>query len=263
MRDYRNTPWMSASFCSIPPPPAPPYYASTPQPPQPSQSTSPVEQAILSLTKLVGDFVEEQKTINAHLSQKIDTVESTLNQRLDGLKDDMFQKCDNLQHSISSLVGQLQCHPEEENSEEVCLSDPMMEGHCKQKLQEEFIENFIELSEGLSESSDVCVVVCPWEKKEEILPLLSKEGSGKEASKALDNQLYILPTPAVESNAIPAAKAKANQSEPHVQNLRKLVATVQNFATTSKTLAAAHIAWHSGWLGCSFRHGASGPQQFH
>ena len=37
MRDYRNQ-WMSAPFCSVPPtyaPPASPYYASTPQPPQP------------------------------------------------------------------------------------------------------------------------------------------------------------------------------------------------------------------------------------
>ena len=67
MRDYRNQ-WMSAPFCSVPPtyaPPASPYYASTPQPPQPPQLISPVEQAILNLTKLVGDVVEEQKKFNA------------------------------------------------------------------------------------------------------------------------------------------------------------------------------------------------------
>ena len=33
--------------------------------------------------------------------------------------------------------------------------------------------------QGLSESSYNCAVVCPWEKKEEILPLLSKEDSGE------------------------------------------------------------------------------------
>ena len=67
MRDYRNQ-WISAPFCSVPPtnvPLASPYCASTPQPPQPPQSISPVEQAILNLIKLVGDVVEEQKTFNA------------------------------------------------------------------------------------------------------------------------------------------------------------------------------------------------------
>ena len=70
MRDYRNQ-WMSAPFYSVPPtnaPPASPYCASTPQPPQPPQLISPVEQAILNLTKLVGDVVEEQKKFNAQLS---------------------------------------------------------------------------------------------------------------------------------------------------------------------------------------------------
>ena len=57
MRDYRNPPWVSAPLCSVPPTYAPP-----PQPPQP---ISPVEQAILDLTKLVGDVVEEQKKFNS------------------------------------------------------------------------------------------------------------------------------------------------------------------------------------------------------
>ena len=43
--------------------PAPPQYASTSQPSQP-QPTSPVEQAILNLSKVVGNFVEEQKAMN-------------------------------------------------------------------------------------------------------------------------------------------------------------------------------------------------------
>ena len=41
------------------------------------------------------------------------------------------------------------------------------------------IEDFIELSEGLSESSDMCAVVFPREKKEEILPFIIEEGSGR------------------------------------------------------------------------------------
>ena len=69
MSDYREQ-WMSAPVYSVPstyPPPPHPQYASLSQP-QPSQLISLVEQAILDLTKLVGDVVEEQKKINAQLS---------------------------------------------------------------------------------------------------------------------------------------------------------------------------------------------------
>ena len=47
---------------------------------------SPIEQAILNLSKVVGNFVEEQKGINVQLAQRIDTVESTLNKRIYGLE---------------------------------------------------------------------------------------------------------------------------------------------------------------------------------
>ena len=62
--------------------------------------------------------------------------------------------------------------------------------------------------------------------------------------------LYILPTPA--ANSKPAALAPKSHASPSllVQNIRKLVATIRAFATTSKTMEAAHIAWHSGWFGC-------------
>ena len=40
-------------------------------------------------------------------------------------------------------------------------------------LHQGLIEDFIELSEGLSESSDMCAVVFPREKKEEILPFIT------------------------------------------------------------------------------------------
>ena len=149
MRDYRNPPRMSVPSCMVPPttapygnaynpswrnhlnlswgpepiqyaPPAHPQYASSSQP-QPPQSTSPVEQAILNLTKLVDDFVEKQKTFNAQLSQRIHTVESSLNHKLDVLQSDLDQKIDILQYSISRLTSQ-HVHQEEESPEEECLS---------------------------------------------------------------------------------------------------------------------------------------------
>ena len=232
----------------------PPQYTSTPQPPQPPQIISPVEQAILDLTKLVGDVVEEQKKINAQLSQKIDTMENNVNKRIDGLQSEMEHKLDNLQCSISKLAQHLD-HPEEESQEEGCLSDTMVEEQCQQHL---FLE-----------PSDIGATVCPWENH---TALLTEEGSGKEegeepqklilhlnpinldpgtTAQATYNPLpvYILPTPAANSKpAAPAPKAKSNPSLPAMQKFKKLVANVQDFATTSKKMAAAHTAWHSGWF---------------
>ena len=82
-------------------------FGSSPQP-QPSPSSSPVEQAILNLSKVVGNFVEEQKGINVQLAQRIDTVESTLNKRIDGLENNLNQKIDNLQYSITKINNLLE-----------------------------------------------------------------------------------------------------------------------------------------------------------
>ena len=59
MREYRDQ-WMSAPSYMVPP-----QYASLSQP-QPPQPISPVEQAILDLTKILGDAVGEQKKFNAN-----------------------------------------------------------------------------------------------------------------------------------------------------------------------------------------------------
>ena len=106
IRDYRNQ-WLSSPYGSTYnhswgnhtnssweprhpqyAPPEPPYYASTPKSPQPPQSIPPFEQAILDLTRIVDDFVAENKGINAHSNQRIVTVEDNLNKKLDGLKND-------------------------------------------------------------------------------------------------------------------------------------------------------------------------------
>ena len=78
-----------------------------------------MNKAIANLSKVVGDFVGDQKAfnaqledfvgaqkaINAQLSQRIDSVESTLNKRMDGMQNDLSQKIDNLQYSISRLTN--------------------------------------------------------------------------------------------------------------------------------------------------------------
>ena len=86
---------------------AKPQFGSSSQP-QPPPSSSPVEQAILNLSKVVSNFVEEQKGINVQLAQRIDTVESTLNKRIDGLESNLNQKIDNLQYSITKINNLLE-----------------------------------------------------------------------------------------------------------------------------------------------------------
>ena len=210
-------------------------------------------------------------------NQETDTVESSLDKKLDGFQRKIDQKLDILQESISKLTNHL-VHQEEENPEEECQSETMVEEPCLQQPQVGLVENF---------ESSVSAVVCLWEKKEATSPLLTEDSSGQETVEGTQepiiqpipmklnpsataqatkcplpvapstDKVYILPTPTP-----PAPKAKSNPSLPAMQNFKRLVASVQNFATTSKTRATAYIAWHSGWFGCRFRFGAPESRHF-
>ena len=107
--NWRNHP--NISWKPNPPAYAPPggkqKFSSSSQP-QPSPPSSPVEQAILNLSKVVGNFVEEQKGINVQLAQRIDTVESNPNKRIDGLETSLNQKIDNLQYSVTRITNLLE-----------------------------------------------------------------------------------------------------------------------------------------------------------
>ena len=85
-RNHPNLSWKPQPLTYVPP------GAQQQQPP----TSSPVEQAILNLSKVVGNFVEEQKAINAQWSQKIENVEGSLNKRINRLEGSLNQKIDNL-----------------------------------------------------------------------------------------------------------------------------------------------------------------------
>ncbi|RVW77739.1 hypothetical protein CK203_050358 [Vitis vinifera] len=79
-------------------------HATWPSTPQASN----LEQAILNLNKVVGDFVADQKSINAqirqenaHIMQKL----ANIDRMMDGKHNDLSQKIDNLQYQISRLTN--------------------------------------------------------------------------------------------------------------------------------------------------------------
>ena len=172
---------------------------------------------------------------------------------------------------------------EEESQEEECLDGTIVEEPCSQQPQQGLIEN--------SESLEIGVVVCLWEKEDAIPLFLTEKSSGHEGTQEpiiqpnpqaipidLDHNataqpknnltanakttysplpVYILPTPTENPKpATPAPKAKSNPSLHAMKNLKILVAYVHEFATTSKAHAAAYMAWHSGWFWCGFGFGA-------
>ena len=248
MRDYRNQ-WMSSPYGSAynhswgnhtnssweqrPPqysPPEPPYYAPTYQ--QQPPTLSPIEQAILNLSKQLDNFIEEQRAVTIQVNQETDTVESSLNKKLYGFQSEIDKKLDILQESISKVTNKL-VHQEEDNPKEVCLSNTMVEEECLQQLEEGLVENF--------ESSDIGAVVCLWEKKESGPLLLTEEAVEEHKENNLPlphiDSVNILPSPASQSQpkTPQAPTTKATPSLLVLQNIRKLVATVQTSATTSKT----------------------------
>ena len=241
--------------------------------------------------------VEEQRVVTVQANQETETVESSLNKELDGFQREIDQKLDIQQESILKLtnhfVQQEEENLEEESPKEECLNGTIVEEPCLQQPQQGLVEN--------SESLEIGVVVCLWEK-EDAIPLLLTEEAVEENKENIfplppTDSVYILPLPAPQSqpktptanaqatyyplpvapsgdqvyiqpqptaNSNPAAPAPKGKSNPlhAMQNIKRLVASVHTFATTSNKMENAYIAWHSGWFGCGFGFGAPGPRHF-
>ena len=95
-KNYSNLPWKQRLPAYVPSG-AQQQFGSISAQQQPFPLSSPVEQTILNLSKVVGTFVEEQKVLNVQTNQKIEAVESSLNRKLD-----------NMHSEISKLSNQLQ-----------------------------------------------------------------------------------------------------------------------------------------------------------
>ena len=87
------------------------------------------------------------------------------------------------------------------------------------------------------------------------------KGKSNPLPAAPPESVFILPTPVAQPKP-QASTTKAIPSMLVLQNIRRLVASVHAFATTSKKMANAYIAWHSGWFWCGFGFGGPGPRHF-
>ena len=241
-----------------------------------------------------GTRIEEQRVVTVQANQETETIESSMDKELDGFQSESDQKLDIQQEPILKPTNQF-VHPEEENleeesQEEESLTETVLVEQAQLQPQEELKEESLEAPEDLQEAS---VNFWPWTKEKEITALLTEKSSEHEGTQepiiqpnpqpnpinldtlttaqdtktplpaAPPESVYILPTPAQKSKpSAPAPKGKSNTSLHAMQNIRRLVASVHTFATTSKKMANAYIAWHSGWFGCGFGFGAPGPRHF-
>ena len=226
----------------------------------------------------MGDVVEEQKTFNAQLRQRIHIVENSLSKKLDGMQSGIDQQFDNLQSGIDhkfdnlqksiSRLAQQHDHQEDGNPERECLIDTILgeQTQLQQLLQEELMQEPVEAPEQLParEAGGGKGMEAEEEPQKLILHSIPINLDPCATAQPKNNPLpvHILPTPAPHATPETPTTKTIPFTLPALQNLKKLVAFVQIFATTSKTLAAAHTSWHSGWFGCWFRHGAPGPRHF-
>ena len=293
---------------------------------------SPVEQAVLNLSKVVDTIAKEQKV---NLSNMQDEISKLSNQLLHssekekgpfqgqqyqtmvneiGPTEDTTTRTDEVKAVVTLRSGRelktavpelvkpapVVAEPlqEEESQEEECLTGIILGEQVQLQPQEELKMESVEAPEELQDALESSVAFWPWRKEEEIIAPLTEEGSKTKAvgvpkknviqpnlidldttATAQDtkyplpvapsvDQVYILPSPAPQPTpaenpkaATPAPKAKSNPLSA-MQKFKRLVANVQDSATTSKTQAAAYTAWHSGWFGCRFGFGAPEPWHF-
>ena len=233
-----------------------------------------------------GTRVEEQGVVTVQANQETETVESSLNNESDGFQSKIDQNLDILQESISKLAqqpDQEEENLEKESQEEESLTETVLVEQTQLKPQEELEVESLEAPEELQETT---INFWPWTKEEEINAMITEESSEHETMEGtqepiidLDttataqaikkplpaapstDQVYILPASQSQHKTPAAPKAKSNSLHA-MQNLKILVASVHTFATTSKKMANAYIAWHSGWFGCGFGFGAPGPRHF-
>nr|CAN75917.1 hypothetical protein VITISV_030557 [Vitis vinifera] len=166
-RDHPNFSWK----------PQPPQYQ---QPAQAPQQASNLEQAMVNLCKVMGDFIGKQEATNARLDQ-----------RINGMQNDMAQKLDILQDSISRLAN-LNTVQEKENSPSQPYQNSMsiheMEAEEGEPSQKREVKEVITLRSG----KEVDLPTCKLEHKVESETEKEKreEIKGKKKGKSIEKDGY-------------------------------------------------------------------------
>ncbi|KAL6329446.1 hypothetical protein AAG906_020879 [Vitis piasezkii] len=170
--------------------PQPPQYQ---QPAQAPQQASNLKQAIVNLSKIVGDFVGAQEAINAQVDQRIDRMESMLNKRMDEMQNDMNQKFDNIQYSISRLTN-LNTVQEKENSPSQPYQNSMSIHEVEAQEGESSMVKEIEEVITLRSGKEVDLATCKLEHKVESETEKEKreEIKGKKKGKSIEKDGYDL-----------------------------------------------------------------------
>ena len=105
------------------PPGAQQRFGSTSTQQQPLPLSSPIEQAILNLSKVVGTFVEEQKVLIVQTNQKIEVVESSLNRKLDSVHYEISMLSSQQQQGSEKGKSPSQSHQLQKGMHEIGLNN--------------------------------------------------------------------------------------------------------------------------------------------
>ena len=90
---------------------------------RPLPLSSPVEQAILNLSEVVGTFVEEKKVLNVQTNQKIEAVESSLNRKLDNMHSEISKLSNQQLQSSEKKKAPFQAQQYQKVVNEIGLSE--------------------------------------------------------------------------------------------------------------------------------------------
>ena len=139
----------------------------------------------------MGDFVGDQKSINAQLSQRIDSVESSLNKKMDEVQNDLSQKIDNLQDSISRFAN-LNTMQEKENSPSQPYQNSMSIHEVEAQEGESSMVKEVKTVITLRSGKEVDLPTCKLEHKVESETEKEKreEIKGKKKGKSIERDGY-------------------------------------------------------------------------
>ena len=112
-KNHSNLPWK----------PKPPAYIPPGTQQQLPPLSSPVEQAILNLSKVVGTFVEEQKALNVQTNQKFEAVESSLNRKLDNMHSEISRLFNQQLQGSEKGKAPFQSQQHQRGANEIGLTD--------------------------------------------------------------------------------------------------------------------------------------------